>query len=139
MKNLQHRRQLSGPLAICILNRGQCSEITTRQKHRYEPTLVSLIITRDQLRGATEILWADQNDNGNHKSHLEYWGLSSLSPPLASRWHVLGPRSGGTTGAALGQGLGPFEQGECERAVGSAPVFHLFKYMYLFCLGSIRL
>ena len=22
------------------------------------------------------------------------------------RWHVLGPRSGGTTGAALGQGLG---------------------------------
>ena len=29
-----------------------------------------------------------------------------VPPPLLSSGHVLGPRSGGTTGAALGQGLG---------------------------------
>ena len=38
------------------------------------------------------------------------------------RWHVLGPRSGGTTGAALGQGLGfSCWHGECDRAEGPAP------------------
>ena len=34
--------------------------------------------------------------------------------------HVLGPRSGGTSGAALGQGLGLSEHDECDRAVGPA-------------------
>ena len=39
-----------------------------------------------------------------------------------SKGHVLGPRSGDTTGAALGQGLGlSYLHGECDRAAGPAP------------------
>ena len=57
-----------------------------KTEHKYEPALVSLFITRDQLRGATEILWTDQNDNGNHKCHLEYWS----SPPSPSPWLLAG-------------------------------------------------
>ena len=45
-----------------------------------------------------------------------------LSVALESpRGHVLGPRSGGTTGAALGQGLGLSSHGECDQVVGPAP------------------
>ena len=39
------------------------------------------------------------------KSQRDPVGLQATSTPSHLR-HVLGPRSGGTTGAALGQGLG---------------------------------